>query len=131
MTQEEKDKLIAAGKKYLVDIHEIHIAGYAGILGIIGTIVDRRMYPEAIPVAKNSLFGIPEPKSISHIIKMYQGLKNHVGIIGDVIRCPYPETPVLVKQGEPDGSTNRIKEFEFVYAEDLYGDKRWIFNKEI
>jgi len=36
-------------------------AGYSGVLPN-GNIVDRRIYPNAIPMQKNSLFGIPTPK---------------------------------------------------------------------
>ncbi len=38
-------------------------SGYAGVLSN-GNIVDRREYPEAIPVQKNSLLGVPEPKEL-------------------------------------------------------------------
>jgi len=36
-------------------------SGYGGILHN-GNIVDRRQYPLAIPLQKNTLFGTPEPK---------------------------------------------------------------------
>lgn len=39
---------------------EISKSGYGGILSN-GQIVDRRTYPEATPMQKNSMFGIPEP----------------------------------------------------------------------
>ena len=38
--------------------------GYAGCLSN-GTIVDRREHPEAIPVQKNSLLNVPEPKDLN------------------------------------------------------------------
>ena len=49
--------------KELMKIIEINKAGYAGILSN-GNIVDRREYPEAIPVQKNTMFGIPKPKKL-------------------------------------------------------------------
>ncbi len=63
MTQEEKDDLIKKGRKDLVDTFEINESGYAGILSN-GNIVDRRVHPEAIPIPKNELFGISEPKKL-------------------------------------------------------------------
>lgn len=39
-------------------------SGYAGCLPD-GKIVDRRKHPEAIPVQKNELLGVPEPKGVS------------------------------------------------------------------
>lgn len=36
-------------------------AGWAGVLGN-GGIVDRRIHPEAIPIQKNTLLGVPEPQ---------------------------------------------------------------------
>lgn len=37
--------------------------GYGGVLGN-GNIVDRREHPTAIPISKNSLLGVPEPKPV-------------------------------------------------------------------
>lgn len=39
---------------------EVSKSGWGGILST-GEIVDRREHPEAIPIAKNSMFGVPEP----------------------------------------------------------------------
>lgn len=63
MTEEVKQKLRDAGREDLIRIHEINQSGYAGC-NRNGQIVDRREHPEAVPVAKNSLFGIPEPKKL-------------------------------------------------------------------
>jgi hypothetical protein len=63
MTEETKQKLRAAGREDLIAIAEINLSGYAGILSN-GNIVDRRFYPNAIPVPENKLFNIPEPKPI-------------------------------------------------------------------
>lgn len=63
MTEETKQKLRAAGREDLILIEEINASGYAGILSN-GNIVDRRYFPKAIPVPKNTLLNIPEPKPI-------------------------------------------------------------------
>ncbi len=39
---------------------EISRSGWGGILSN-GNIVDRRENPEAIPIAENSMFGVPKP----------------------------------------------------------------------
>ncbi len=42
---------------------EISKSGYGGILQN-GNIVDRREYPEAIPIEENKMFGVPKPIKI-------------------------------------------------------------------
>ena len=44
-------------------IQEIVSSGYGGVLPN-GNIVDRHEHPEAIPIQKNSLLGVPEPKGL-------------------------------------------------------------------
>ncbi len=63
ISEAHKQKLRDAGREDLIEIHEINESGYAGVLPN-GMIVDRRKQPEAIPVQKNSLLGIPEPKDL-------------------------------------------------------------------
>ena len=63
MSPETKQKLIDAGRKDLVEVHEINQSGYAGI-NPNGKIVDRRKFPKAIPVQKNKMLNIPEPKKL-------------------------------------------------------------------
>lgn len=63
MNQETKDKLIAAGRQDLVEIFEINASGYAGVMPN-GNIVDRRKFPDAIPVQENRMLGIPKPKEL-------------------------------------------------------------------
>lgn len=63
LTEEDKEKLRAAGREDLIKTFEINQSGYAGVLPN-GNIVDRREHPEAIPIQKNSLFNIPEPKDL-------------------------------------------------------------------
>lgn len=65
MTEELKQKLIDAGRTDLLEILELNSSGYAGVLSS-GMIVDRRKFPEAIPIQKNRLFNIPEPKEIKN-----------------------------------------------------------------
>ncbi len=63
MTEEMKKKLIEAGRKDLVEVHEINQSGFAGI-NRNGNIVDRRKFPKAVPVQKNEMLNIPEPKKL-------------------------------------------------------------------
>ena len=65
MTEEMKQQLIAASKEGLVKIYELNKSGYAGC-NRSGNIVDRREFPDAVPVQANSLFNIPEPKEWPH-----------------------------------------------------------------
>jgi len=64
MTDENKKKLILAGRPDLVRIHELNASGYAGVTAE-GELVDRRYNPDAIPVQKNSIFGTPTPKDLN------------------------------------------------------------------
>jgi hypothetical protein len=63
MTEESRAKLIAAGRQDLVDSYELLQSGYAGI-NQNGTIVDRRLFPEAIEIPFNPIFDTPPPKKI-------------------------------------------------------------------
>lgn len=45
-------------------LKRLNASGYAGILQPAGTIVDRRIHPEAIPIQENSMMGIVAPKEI-------------------------------------------------------------------
>jgi sulfur carrier protein ThiS len=49
--------------KALMEIVELNKTGYAGVLPN-GNIVDRRKYPNAIPVQENKMFGVVKPKPI-------------------------------------------------------------------
>lgn len=64
MDEATKKKLIDAGRKDLVDACELTESGYAGV-NSKGTIVDRRKFPDAIPVQANPMFSAPEPKSLN------------------------------------------------------------------
>lgn len=68
MTEETKQKLRAAGRQDLIDVHELNQSGYAGV-NRQGMIVDRRTNPDAVPVQKNDLFGIPEPKKVTKLVQ--------------------------------------------------------------
>lgn len=56
-------KLQEANRWDLIVAMYINDSGYAGIMPDNGRIVDRRIYPEAIPVQENSMMGIPPPKN--------------------------------------------------------------------
>lgn len=68
MKKEMREKLEANGRYDLIEIFEINKSGYAGILPN-GNIVSRLQFPEAIPVQKNGLLSIPEPKKLKPEIK--------------------------------------------------------------
>lgn len=63
MDEEVKKKLRDAGREDLIEIHELNASGFAGVLPN-GNIVDRRKFPNAVPIQKNDLFGVAEPKPI-------------------------------------------------------------------
>lgn len=63
MTEETKNKLRAAGREDLIKGFEIMVSGYAGVLPN-GEIVDRREYPNAVPIQENKLFNTPPPKPL-------------------------------------------------------------------
>jgi hypothetical protein len=67
MDSEIKRKLDSAKKRLeclaqLLKGLEISKSGWGGLLAN-GQIVDRREHPEAIPIARNSMLGIPEPNT--------------------------------------------------------------------
>ncbi len=66
-TQEIKVFKKRPSKESLMILHKIHervkLAGYSGILPN-GNIVDRRIYPNAIPMQENSMLGIPKPRKL-------------------------------------------------------------------
>ena len=63
MTEESKQKLRDAGRQDLIDTYELMQSGYAGI-NQQGTIVDRRQFPNAVPIQENSMFNTPKPKKL-------------------------------------------------------------------
>ena len=62
MKQEQKENLDPK-MQALLDSLELTKTGYAGI-DKNGMKVDRRIYPDAIPLQKNTLLNIPEPKKV-------------------------------------------------------------------
>lgn len=56
-TEEEKKERA----KQLMAVIELNQSGYAGMLPN-GNIVDRRVFPEAIPIQANPLFNVTKPK---------------------------------------------------------------------
>jgi len=67
MTEENKKKLILAGRPDLVELIELNQSGYAGV-DRNGTIVDRRKHIDAIPVPENSLLGVAKPRELNHAL---------------------------------------------------------------
>ncbi len=62
MTEETKQKLRDAGREDLIKTNDLLESGWAGI-NKQGTIVDRREYPEAVPIPYSSMFpNTPHPK---------------------------------------------------------------------
>tara|TARA_R110000772_G_C13310328_1_gene440505 strand:- start:35960 stop:36427 length:468 start_codon:yes stop_codon:yes gene_type:complete len=57
----------AISKGLRLELHRIHDSvkeqGYSGVLPN-GNIVDRRIFPNAIPMQKNSMFNIPKPEKL-------------------------------------------------------------------
>jgi hypothetical protein len=51
--------------KALMEIIELNKTGYAGVLPN-GNIVDRRKFPNAIPVQENKMFGVVKPKPLNN-----------------------------------------------------------------
>lgn len=63
MTEETKQKLRDVGREDLIETHELLMSGYAGV-NQQGTIVDRRKFPNAVPIQENSMFNTPAPKPL-------------------------------------------------------------------
>lgn len=63
MTEESKQKLRDAGRQDLIDTYELITSGYAGV-NKQGTIVDRRLFPDAVPIQENTMFNTPKPRKI-------------------------------------------------------------------
>ncbi len=76
MSEETKAKLRDAGREDLIETFELNQEGYVGCLPGTGMLVDRRKFPEAIPVPKNAAMGIPEPKKIEKEEMFYHDAGN-------------------------------------------------------
>jgi len=66
--KEQLDKIVQTVSSNHLKIKELQESGYAGISST-GSIVDRREFPNAIPMKKNSAFGIPEPIDLNTLQK--------------------------------------------------------------
>ena len=62
MTLEQYKKLQEAGAHEALWLELLNASGFASVLPN-GNIVDRRYFPEATPVEKNSIFGTSKPKT--------------------------------------------------------------------
>jgi|ADGO01.1.fsa_nt_gi hypothetical protein len=65
MTEETKQKLRNAGREDLIETHYLLESGYAGI-DKEGRIVDRRLFPDTVPIQENPMFNTPKPKPVNH-----------------------------------------------------------------
>ena len=63
MTEEQYQKCRENGLFEPMWLDLLNASGFAGVLPN-GNLVDRRYFTEAIPVQKNSMFGVSEPKEI-------------------------------------------------------------------
>lgn len=63
MEKDVYEKLIKGGHFQPLWFELLNASGYAGCLPN-GNIVDRRYYPEAIPVQKNEMLGVTTPKKL-------------------------------------------------------------------
>ena len=61
MDEKAKQQLRDAGRQDLIDGIELAQSGYAG-MDSKGQILDRRTNPDLMPIPKNSLLKVPEPK---------------------------------------------------------------------
>lgn len=67
MTNEEYRILFESGGRevfYAFWVDLLNASGWAGMLPN-GWIVDRRYYPEAIPIQENKMMGIAKPKEVN------------------------------------------------------------------
>lgn len=62
--ENETCEQLAERVKVLMAGIELSKSGYAGVLST-GQIVDRREFPNAIPMQENSMFGIPKPNALT------------------------------------------------------------------
>lgn len=64
LNEETRKKLIEAGREDLVETNDLLCSGYAGV-SKTGQIVDRRKFPDAVPMPYNSMFpDTPPPKEV-------------------------------------------------------------------
>ncbi len=63
MTEEVRTKLKNSGRHDLIETFEIIQSGFAGTMPN-GNIVERRKFPEAVPVQENQLLNAPKPLDI-------------------------------------------------------------------
>jgi hypothetical protein len=64
MTKEQYDKFRHDKEMYhILYMDLLNASGWAGVLPD-GNLVDRRYYPDALPVQKNSMFGVAEPREL-------------------------------------------------------------------
>lgn len=67
MKKQDYEQLIEKKQFEPLWLDLLNASGYAGVLPN-GGLVDRRYYPEAVPVQANSIFGLNEPKELENEI---------------------------------------------------------------
>lgn len=108
LSEEIKEALRKAGREDLILVEEINQSGYAGIMPETGTIVDRRKFPFAIPVQKNILLGIPEPKEVIDLPKLQFFENDHIVFRPQDVASKNCKHRIIVK--EVDGIKHRFCE---------------------
>lgn len=63
MKTEDYKMLLERGHMHPLWMELLNASGWAGCLPN-GNIVDRRYFPEALPIQENSMFGIAKPKDL-------------------------------------------------------------------
>lgn len=81
MTKEQYDMLRQKGGYDAMYIDLLNASGFAGVLSN-GNIVDRRYHPEAIPIQKNSVFGVVDPKQPTALDLIAQERERHETVEG-------------------------------------------------
>lgn len=80
-----------ARKAEMLKVLEAVKAGHAGTLPN-GNLVDRREHPEAVPLQKNALLGVPEPAKRGAAALLYEAF------FAEDEGCDWPDCP---KAGDP------------------------------
>lgn len=63
MKSEDYNKLLEKGQIMPLYYDLLNASGWAGVTKS-GMLVDRRYYPEAIPIQENSIFGVAKPRDV-------------------------------------------------------------------
>lgn len=118
MTKESAQKCIENGRIDLVQHLYIKSLGYAGV-SKFGQVVDCRKYPDSVPMQKNSLLDIPEPKSVEFIKVYLKRLERGEAKGGKRVRFQLHEpAPVIEDRASEPKEYCQPPEIEFRYQYD-------------